>query len=166
VADFRRPPRFPCQFSFHQLHHSLFFAPLPSNRSPIVPRVCFCRNVFSDQLPSNGHGADRIENNSCTNFSIVAWVYFGSLRTNGSTCHNIMLWRVQSSCDWRSKIHRCFGGILPPFPGSKCEANNQQEAAEYSFASYSLTLKKEALFFSETTVKFYQTGRHISSQSK
>jgi hypothetical protein len=33
---------------------SLFTAPLPSNRPPIVPRVCFSGNVFSDPLPRNG----------------------------------------------------------------------------------------------------------------
>jgi hypothetical protein len=27
--------------------------PLPSNRRPIVPRVCFCGNVFCELLPSN-----------------------------------------------------------------------------------------------------------------
>jgi hypothetical protein len=56
---------------------SLFTAPFPSNRSPTVPRVCFCWNVFSDSLPSNGHGVDYIENNSCNTFSIVACTYFG-----------------------------------------------------------------------------------------
>jgi hypothetical protein len=33
----------------------MFTAPLPSNRRPIVPRVCFCGNVFSESLPSNGY---------------------------------------------------------------------------------------------------------------
>jgi hypothetical protein len=37
--------------------------------------VGFCRNVFSDPLPSNGHGADHIENTSCNDFSIVACAY-------------------------------------------------------------------------------------------
>jgi hypothetical protein len=40
-------------------------------------RVYFCGNVFSDPLPSNGHGADNIENTSCSTFSIVACAYFG-----------------------------------------------------------------------------------------
>jgi hypothetical protein len=56
---------------------SLFIAPLPSNMYLIVPRFCFCGNVFSDPLPSNGHGADHIENASCNTFSIVACAYFG-----------------------------------------------------------------------------------------
>jgi hypothetical protein len=56
---------------------SLFTTPLPSNRSPMVPRVCFCGNVFSDPLPSNRHRADHIENISCSNFYIVACSYFG-----------------------------------------------------------------------------------------
>jgi hypothetical protein len=42
---------------------SLFITLLPSSESPIVLRICFCRNVFSDPLPSNGHGADHVENN-------------------------------------------------------------------------------------------------------
>jgi hypothetical protein len=49
----------------------------PAIRSPTVPRVCFCGNVFSEPLPSNGHGADHIESNSCNTFSIVACAYFG-----------------------------------------------------------------------------------------
>jgi hypothetical protein len=62
----------------HSLYcwQSLFTAPLPSNIS-IVPRVCFCGNVFSDPLPSNGHGADHIENTTCNTFSTVACAYFG-----------------------------------------------------------------------------------------
>jgi hypothetical protein len=56
---------------------SLFTAPLPSNRSPIVPCVCFCGNVFSDPLPSNGNGVDCIENNSCDTLSTVTCAYFG-----------------------------------------------------------------------------------------
>jgi hypothetical protein len=28
-------------------------APLPINKRPVVPRVCFCGNVFSESLPSN-----------------------------------------------------------------------------------------------------------------
>jgi hypothetical protein len=35
------------------------------------------RNVISDPLPSNGHGADHIENTSCNTFSIIACAYFG-----------------------------------------------------------------------------------------
>jgi hypothetical protein len=27
---------------------------MPSNRRPIVPRVCFCANVFTNPLPING----------------------------------------------------------------------------------------------------------------
>jgi hypothetical protein len=54
----------------------MFTAPLPANRS-IVPRVSFCGNVFSDPLPSNGHGADHTENNSCSTFSFVPYAYFG-----------------------------------------------------------------------------------------
>jgi hypothetical protein len=51
---------------------------LPSNRYPIAPRVCFCGNVFSDPLPSNGQGAVhiRVHNASCNTFSIVACAYF------------------------------------------------------------------------------------------
>jgi hypothetical protein len=71
--------------TLHRLHgehslycwQSLFTAPSPSNWCPIVPRVCFWGNVFSDPLPSNGHGEDHIENNSCNTFSIVACAYFG-----------------------------------------------------------------------------------------
>jgi hypothetical protein len=57
--------------------HSPLIAPLPSNRYPAVPCVCFCRNVFSDPLPSNGHDADHIENSSCNIFCIVACAYLG-----------------------------------------------------------------------------------------
>jgi hypothetical protein len=32
----------------------VFTAPLPSNRRPIVERVC-CGNVFTNPLPSNGY---------------------------------------------------------------------------------------------------------------
>jgi hypothetical protein len=56
---------------------SLFTVPLPSNRSPIVPRVCFCGNVFRDPFTSNGHGVDHIENNSFNSFFIAACTYFG-----------------------------------------------------------------------------------------
>jgi hypothetical protein len=52
-------------------------APLPSNRSPTVPRVCFCGNVFSDPMPSNRQGADHTENTNWNSFSIVACAYFG-----------------------------------------------------------------------------------------
>jgi hypothetical protein len=34
--------------------------------------------VFSDPLPSNGHGADHIENTSCHIFAIVLCASFGS----------------------------------------------------------------------------------------
>jgi hypothetical protein len=34
-----------------------------NNKRSIVPRVCFCGNVFSDPLPSNTYCADHIENN-------------------------------------------------------------------------------------------------------
>jgi hypothetical protein len=63
----------------HSLYccQSLFTAPLPSNRSPIVPRVFYYGNVLSDPLPCNGHGADHIENTSCITFSVVACAYFG-----------------------------------------------------------------------------------------
>jgi hypothetical protein len=54
----------------------VFIGSLPSNRCRIGPRVCFCWNVFRDPLPSNGHGADHIENTSCNTLSIVAWAYF------------------------------------------------------------------------------------------
>jgi hypothetical protein len=52
---------------------------LPSNRCPIVLRVCFCGNVFTDPLPSNRHGADhkRVDNTSCNTSPIVAFAYFG-----------------------------------------------------------------------------------------
>jgi hypothetical protein len=63
----------------------LFTVPLPSNRSPIVPRVCFCGNVFSDPLPNNGHVTDWIENNSCNTFSVVACGYFGRCLEMGLT---------------------------------------------------------------------------------
>jgi hypothetical protein len=33
--------------------------------------------VFSNPLPSNGHGAEHVENSSCNTFSIVASAYFG-----------------------------------------------------------------------------------------
>jgi hypothetical protein len=39
--------------------------------------VGFCGNLFSDPLPSNGHGADHTENTYCNAFSIVACAYFG-----------------------------------------------------------------------------------------
>jgi hypothetical protein len=63
----------------HSLYcwQSLFTAPLHSNRRPIVSRVCFCENMFSKPLPSNGHGADHIQNNSFNTFSIVVCAYFG-----------------------------------------------------------------------------------------
>jgi hypothetical protein len=32
----------------------LFINPLPTNRRPIVARVCLCGNVFTESLPSNG----------------------------------------------------------------------------------------------------------------
>jgi hypothetical protein len=69
---------------------SLFTAPLPSSRS-IAPRVCFCRNVFSDPLPSDGHSADHIENASCNTFSVEVCTYFGrclemGLRVTVLTC--------------------------------------------------------------------------------
>jgi hypothetical protein len=34
-------------------HECMFAYPLPSNRRLIVPRVCFCGNVFSESLSSN-----------------------------------------------------------------------------------------------------------------
>jgi hypothetical protein len=39
----------------HSLYcwHGVFTTSLPSNRRPIVPRVCFCGNVFGESLPSN-----------------------------------------------------------------------------------------------------------------
>jgi hypothetical protein len=40
---------------------SLVSPPMPINRSPIVPRVCFRGNQFSDPLPSNEHGTDHIK---------------------------------------------------------------------------------------------------------
>jgi hypothetical protein len=57
----------------HNLYfwQSLYTASLRSNSCPVVPRAFFCGNVFSDPLPSNGHGADHIENTSCNTFSIV-----------------------------------------------------------------------------------------------
>jgi hypothetical protein len=30
-------------------------AQLPSNRRPIVPRICICGDLFSETLPSNGY---------------------------------------------------------------------------------------------------------------
>jgi hypothetical protein len=56
---------------------SLFIAPLPRNRCPVVPRVCSCGNLFSEPLPSNGHAADHMENNSWNTFSIVDCENFG-----------------------------------------------------------------------------------------
>jgi hypothetical protein len=55
----------------------VYTAPLPSNRYPIFQRICFCGYVFNDPVPSNGHGADHIENTSCNTFSISACTYFG-----------------------------------------------------------------------------------------
>jgi hypothetical protein len=57
---------------------------LPSSKFRIVPRICFCVNVFSDLLFSNGHGADHTENTSCNTFSIVTCV----LPRNRSKCHS------------------------------------------------------------------------------
>jgi hypothetical protein len=56
---------------------TLFTAPLPSNRYPTSPLVCFCGNVLSDGLRSKRHGADHMENTSCDTFSIIAYAYFG-----------------------------------------------------------------------------------------
>jgi hypothetical protein len=67
----------PTENTSYIVEKSMFTAPLPSNRCHIVPRVCFCANVFSDPLPSNGHGADYIENNPCNTFSIVSCAHFG-----------------------------------------------------------------------------------------
>jgi hypothetical protein len=57
-------PFWPCPFinprhGPHRKHsfycwRGVFTAPLPSNRRPIFPRVCFCGNVFSESLSSNG----------------------------------------------------------------------------------------------------------------
>jgi hypothetical protein len=49
-------------------------------------------NVFNDPLPSNGHGADHIENTSCSIFSIVACAYFGRCLDMG--LHVTVLWLV------------------------------------------------------------------------
>lgn len=60
--------------TLHRLHGKqpvLLTALLPSNRSPIVPCICFCGNVFSDLLPSNVHGTDHIENNFCSTFLLL-----------------------------------------------------------------------------------------------
>jgi hypothetical protein len=39
----------------HSLYcwRGVFTAPLPSNRPPVFPLVCFCGKVFSESLPSN-----------------------------------------------------------------------------------------------------------------
>jgi hypothetical protein len=55
----------------------VFAAPWSRNGRPIIPLVLFCGNVFSDQLPSTGHGAGHVENTSSNTFSIVACAYFG-----------------------------------------------------------------------------------------
>jgi hypothetical protein len=55
----------------------MFTAPLSGNRIPIFRRVSFCGNGFSDQLISNVHGTDQIENTSCNTIPIVACAYFG-----------------------------------------------------------------------------------------
>jgi hypothetical protein len=59
----------------------VFTVPLPSNMCPIFVRVSFCGNVFSDPLPSNGHGADHT---SCL-------LMFRALPRNGSTSRNISM---------------------------------------------------------------------------
>jgi hypothetical protein len=64
---------------------TLLTSSLLSNRYPLVPRVCFCGNMFSDPLTSNRYGAYHIENTSYSPFSIV----FQALPRNGSTCHTI-----------------------------------------------------------------------------
>jgi hypothetical protein len=55
---------------------SMFTAPLPSSGF-LVLRIYFCGNMLSDPLPSNGHGADYIENNCYNSYSIVSYMYFG-----------------------------------------------------------------------------------------
>jgi hypothetical protein len=50
----------------------MFTAQLPSDRS-----IRCGGYVFSNSLPSNGHGADHMENTSCNPYSMVACAYFG-----------------------------------------------------------------------------------------
>jgi hypothetical protein len=146
VAGFLRPPRFPCQFSFHQLHHSRF-----------VDKACLLRRCLAIDLllfhafASAGMclaisclamGMARTTQKTILAITFVLslarisgvaykWVYMSQYNTIKST---VFLCVTQYS---PVKVHRCFGGILPPFPGSKSEANNQQEATEQSFSSYS-----------------------------
>jgi hypothetical protein len=92
--------------------------------SACLPRRClaidllwFRRNVFSDPLPSNDHGADHIENNSCNTFYIYCCVLvFRALPRNGSTCHNIYLCLLWLRSNLKFCIEFCPGSTLPCSP--------------------------------------------------
>jgi hypothetical protein len=64
----------------------IFTAPLLKNRS-----IRYRRNVFSDPLPSNGHGADHTVTLLAIPFLLLRGV-FRALPRSGSTCHNIYIY--------------------------------------------------------------------------
>lgn len=68
--------RTPRKTPYFLRHERVFIGSLPRSKCPTVPRVYFCVNMFSEQLPSNGHKADHTEKTSCNTFSFVACEYF------------------------------------------------------------------------------------------
>jgi hypothetical protein len=82
-------------------------------------------NVFTDPLPSDGHGADHIENTFCNTFPVVGCLYFGRCLEMGLyvTVHTyihtyILTEKIGSSDDafnlwsWGASLKSCPGHRL------------------------------------------------------